>query len=244
MNNTEFQNVTTRNTLLPERVADQIVQLIQSQDLKPGDKLPNEFELGSLLNVGRGTIRESVKILAARNVLEIQRGRGTFISKHPGQMEDPLGFAFYPDQLRLAFDLLEVRLQLEPWIASVAAEKATQKDIQELRARCEQVEKDILDGVDHLKSDEKFHMCISKCTRNEVVPKLIPIISYSVGLFGSINKRVLLSETIIGHRAIADAIAAHDPEAARKAMVAHLEQNRATLQEVATNQTDSKPKEK
>lgn len=237
MENNSFQNVTTESTVLPERVAYQIANLIISQNLHPGDKLPNEFELGSLLNVGRGTIREAVKILVARNVLEVQRGRGTFISKHPGQVDDPLGLAFYPDQLKLAFDLLEVRMQLEPWIASVAAERADEKDIEELRARCEQVEKDILDGVNHLESDRKFHICIAKCTRNDVVPKLIPVISFSVDLFGTLNERRLLTETIIGHRAITDAIEAHDPEAAKNALIAHIEQNRLTLQEMAEQQS-------
>ena len=232
MDNVGFKNVTDNNVLLPERAADQIVDLIISHNLQPGDKLPNEFELGALLNVGRGTIREAVKILAARNILQVRRGHGTFITKHPGQVEDPLGFAFFTDKRKLALDLLEVRMQLEPWIASMAAERATEEDIRELRARGEQVETEILSGCDHLKSDGKYHICIAKCTRNDVVPKLIPVITYSVGLFGVLNERRLLTETIIGHRAITDAIAAHDPEAAKRAMTDHLELNRKSIHEL------------
>ena len=62
-----------------------------------------------------------------------------------------------------------------------------------------------------------------------MVPKLIPISTYSVGLFGAINGNTLLSETIIGHRAVADAIRDHDPAAAERAMRDHLEQNRVEL---------------
>ncbi len=232
MDESGFQTVTTTHKALPERVAQQITQLIISRDLKSGDKLPNEFELGSLLNVGRGTIREAVKILAARNVLTIQRGRGTFISKHPGMVDDPFGFAFYPDRLKLAFDLWEVRMQLEPWVAAMAAERATEKDITEIRARCTDVENDILAGVNHLPNDVRFHISIAKCTRNDVVPNLIPVITYSVDLFGTLNKNTLLTETIITHRTIVDAIAAHDPEKARQAMIDHLMQNKRTLDEL------------
>ena len=84
MDEANFHNVTTNNMPLPERGADQITQLRISRNLKSGDKLPNEFELGTLLNVGRGTVREAVKILVARNILVIKRGKGTFIGNHPG----------------------------------------------------------------------------------------------------------------------------------------------------------------
>ena len=243
MDESGFQNVTSSHKALPERVAQQITQLIISSDLKSGDKLPNEFELGSLLNVGRGTIREAVKILAARNVLTIRRGKGTFISKNPGMVDDPFGFAFYPDRLKLAFDLLEVRMELEPWVAAVAAERATDEDIEKIRAKCRQVEEDILQGVNHLPDDIKLHISIARCTRNDVVPNLIPVITYSVDLFGTLNKNILLTETIITHRAIVDAIAAHDPDAARKAMINHLKHNKKTLDELKEKEQGNDEKE-
>ena len=70
-----------------------INQVIIDQNINAGEKLPNEFELAAHLNVGRGTIREAVKLLVARNCLEIRRGKGTFVVEKPGQIEDPLGFA-------------------------------------------------------------------------------------------------------------------------------------------------------
>lgn len=232
MDETRFQDVTTNNLPLPERVADQIVQLIISRNLQADEKHPNEFELAELLNVGRGSIREAIKILVARNVVEIRRGVGTFVTKHPGQIEDPLGFAFFPDKLQLAFDLLEVRMELEPWMAGLASQRATPEDIQKLKNQCLKVEDDILSGKDHLHDDLIFHKGIAKCTHNEVVPKLIPVITYSVGLFGSLNGRRLLSQTIIGHRKILEAIESHDREGACQAMREHLEQNRLSLVEV------------
>lgn len=108
MATTDLKLVHNGEKSLPERVADQLMNLIRTQELQAGDKLPNEFELAKQLQVGRGSIREAVKILVARNVLEIQRGKGTFIARHTGETKDPLGFAFCSDQFQLAFDLLEV----------------------------------------------------------------------------------------------------------------------------------------
>jgi len=232
MESSEFKTIKNTDQPLPSRAADQISQLIIDRQLSAGDKLPNEFELAAYLHVGRGTVREAVKLLVARNVLEIRRGKGTFIAKHPGQIDDPLGFAYLKDQKKLGLDLLEVRIRLEPWVAGIAAAKADEKDLVILRENCSRVEEDIYGGVDHLENDRKYHISIAKCTHNLVVPKLIPIISYSVGLFGSLNGTSLLTETIIGHRAILTAIEAHDPDAASAAMKDHLEKNRSALLEI------------
>ena len=114
-----FSNIQdNRTSSLAEQVADQINQVIIDQNINAGEKLPNEFELAARLNVGRGTIREAVKLLVARNCLEIRRGKGTFVVEKPGQIEDPLGFAYVKDKITLAVDLMELRLQLEPWVLS------------------------------------------------------------------------------------------------------------------------------
>ena len=232
MESSEFKTIKNTDQPLPSRAADQISQLIIDRQLSAGDKLPNEFELASYLHVGRGTVREAVKLLVARNVLEIRRGKGTFIAKHPGQVDDPLGFAYLKDQKKLGLDLLEVRIRLEPWVAGIAAQQADENDLAILRENCSRVEEDIYSNVDHLENDRKYHISIAKCTHNLVVPKLIPIISYSVDLFGALNGTSLLTETIIGHRAILTAIEAHDAEAAAAAMQAHLEKNRSALLEM------------
>lgn len=233
MDTSYFENIQEANASLPERVAEQISQLIIDQHLTSTDKLPNEFELASQLNVGRGTIREAIKLLVARNVLIIRRGKGTYVAEHPGQIPDPLGFAYYPDQLQLALDLLEIRTQLEPWIAAEAARRATEADLQAVQEKCRLVEQDILAGRNHLPRDVEFHTSVAQCTQNLVVPKLIPVITYSIGLFGSLTGNVLKDETISDHRAVTQALCRRDPDAARAAMLQHMEFNRAELEKVA-----------
>ena len=85
-----FSNIQdNRTSSLAEQVADQINQVIIDQNINAGEKLPNEFELAARLNVGRGTIREAVKLLVARNCLEIRRGKGTFVAVLAGGAQDP-----------------------------------------------------------------------------------------------------------------------------------------------------------
>ena len=74
-----LESLNESKKLLPERVAEQIISLIADRALKTGDKLPNEFDMAQQLSVGRGTIREAVKILVSRNILEIRLGCGTFV---------------------------------------------------------------------------------------------------------------------------------------------------------------------
>ena len=227
-----FETVKTKESSLAERTAEQISRLIIERHLTSKDKLPSEFELAELLHVGRGTVREGVKLLIARNVLEIRRGKGTYIASNPGEVPDPLGFAYYPDQFRLAMDLVEVRRQVEPWTARMAAERAVPEDLELLRETCSVVEQDILAGRDHSQNDVSFHVEIAKCTHNLVVPKLIPIITYAIKLFVSLTESRLKMETLVGHRDIMDAICSKDGQRAEAAMAQHIEYNRALLEEI------------
>ena len=234
MKETHFENIKTKESSLPERTAEQISKLIVEQHLTSEDKLPSEFELAELLHVGRGTIREGVKLLVARSVLEIRRGKGTYIAPNPGEIPDPLGFAYYPDQFQLALDLAEIRAQTEPWVARMAAEHATTENLRQLRESCAVVEQDILNKRDHSRNDVMYHVAIAKCTQNLVVPKLIPIITYAVTLFVSLTESRLRMETLVDHREILEAINDRDGQRAEKAMAQHIEYNRTLLQEIVS----------
>ena len=229
-----FENIQTKESSLPERTAEQISRLIVEQRLTCEDKLPSEFELAEMLGVGRGSIREGVKLLVARNVLEIRRGKGTYIAPNPGEVPDPLGFIYYPNQFQLSLDLAEIRLQMEPWVARMAAERAGEGDLKNLRQACCAVEQDIVAERDHSKSDVLFHVAIAECTHNLVVPKLIPIITYAITLFVSLTESQLKAQTLVDHREILDAICDRDAELAAQAMERHIEYNRTLLQEIVS----------
>jgi DNA-binding FadR family transcriptional regulator len=220
-----IRNVKKNEKSLPELVSEQIRQLIIDQHMEIGSKLPNEYELCQQLNVGRGTVREAVKLLVARNVLEIQRGRGTFIANNTGVIDDPLGLAYLDDEERLARELFQIRMQLEPWIAELAAISATDDDIKNIKKWQTEVELLLNEEKNYLPADQQFHISIANCTKNRILPMLIPVVTYSVHLFGKLNQHKLIEETIETHRSIVAAIETHDSVAARAAMKNHLALN-------------------
>lgn len=214
---------------LAQQVANKIESLIKEQRYKTGDKLPNEFELATELTVGRGTIREAIKLLAARNVVVIQRGKGTFVSKTPGITEDPLGLSFISDKKRLSSDLMDVRVMIEPEIAKLAAENATSEEVEQMEKICDEIETLIHANQNHETKDIELHSAIAKSSKNVVVPSLIPIIQTAISLFINLTNRSLKEETIETHRQIVEAIKNKDGEAAKKAMQRHLGYNKEEL---------------
>ena len=117
---------------LVEQIEDEIMNMIQKTPYRAGDKLPPEKELCEKTGAGRNTVREALKILASRNILEIRQGAGTFVSGKQGVADDPLGFSMVEDHVKLTRDLLQVRIMLEPQIAGLAAQRAKEEDIEEL----------------------------------------------------------------------------------------------------------------
>ncbi len=214
---------------LPERVADKIEEFVINRNLKTGEKLPNEMELASTLNIGRSTVREAIKILVTRNILEIRRGSGTFVRESVGVMDDPLGFRFEHDQKKLGLDLCEIRLMIEPHLAFMAASHATDKDIVQLQELCDDVTRLINLKENYGSQDIKFHTKIAVCTGNRVVPKLIPIINTAIGTYIDLTNSALAGRAAITHQKIVDAIRSRDALAARAAMEEHLQDNYNTL---------------
>ncbi len=215
--------------LLGSQIEEELMDYIQSRPFEIGDKLPNEFELAEMFGVGRSTIREAVKGLVTKGVLEVRRGAGTFVCSTHYIDEDPLGISKLDDKYKLALELFDVRLMLEPEIAAKAAEYATEEDIRQLITLCDEVERLYLQDVDHVVKDVDFHTCIASCSKNRVVESLIPIIHTAITTFVNITHRTLREETITTHRAITNAIAEHDSTGARCAMVMHLTYNRQAI---------------
>ena len=221
-----------KNTLLAEQVEEQLYEYITKLPMKAGDKLPNEFKLAEMFGVGRSTVREAVKLLVSRNVLETRRGSGTYVKDLVPTDLDPLNLRNVQDKNALAFDLVNVRLLLEPCIAEIAAQNATPEDIERLKRLCERVETKIHNGDRYIEDDIAFHTCIAESSKNLVVGQLIPIIDTAVMMFVNVTHKKLIDETIMTHRMITEAIARHDPIGARSAMVMHLNFNRTYIKKV------------
>lgn len=223
----QFEKVNKK--LLGSQVEDELMNFILEEPLEVGQKIPNEFELAEKFGVGRSTIREAVKALVSKGILEVRRGSGTYVISTSTLEDDPLGLSRFQDKYQLALELFEVRLMLEPEIASMAAEYALPEEREQLKNLCDEVENLYRAGKNHIKKDIEFHTFIAVCSKNRVVETLIPVINTAVMTFGNLTHRSLMQETIDTHREITESIRRGDSLGAKCAMIMHLTYNRQIL---------------
>ena len=209
-----------KNQALTERIEERLFQYILDEKLPVGTKLPNEYQLANQFDVSRGTIREAVKLLVSRGILNVKHGSGTYIASTTPLREDLLGLKAIEDKFQLALDLTDVRLMLEPAIAEMAALNRTDEEIELLVKYCDAVRKKIEAGADYLNEDVIFHSYIAKCSHNMVVEPLI-----------NITRKELLEATIETHDQVVHCIIDQDSMGARAAMSMHLALNRNVIKQ-------------
>ena len=213
-----------QDSRLSDRIADSILSMITvEQRFAPGSKLPNENILSEELKVSRTTLREAIRILATGGILEIRRGRGTFVREDfmlPQSEElSPLSSAKVN-----ARDLYEMRLIFEPEAAFYAALRATEEEIQRILSLGREIEERIRRQEDRTEVEQAFHRSIAKATHNEFMNQLMPII------YEGIHKGVRLSSasgeavqaTLVDHKILMDFLQARNAEGARNAMRIHI----------------------
>ena len=123
---------------LGQKTEDRLMKYILDKPVKIGERRPTEGELTELFEVGRSTVREAVKGLVTRGVLEVRRGDGTYVISTIYMENDVLEFGNVEDRYRLALDLFDVRLMIEPEIVTWACRKATEEQIQKLKQLCDE----------------------------------------------------------------------------------------------------------
>lgn len=209
-----------KSAMLADSTAQQILKMIEEENrFSVGDKLPNENDLAGELGVSRSTLREAVKILTTNGILEIKRGKGTFVTSNTiidsGDLSD---IASGLD------DLFETRLMFEPECAYLAAIRATDDEIKTICYYGEEIEKKILNGDDRTYEEQKFHESIATATHNSFVKQFMPII------FNAIRKGVVVltkdqdvsEDNLSDDRLIMDFLKKRNPDGARTAMRLHI----------------------
>ena len=197
-----------------------------------------------MYGVGRSTIRETVKSLVSKGILEVRQGSGTYVIGTDTLENMTIRPASNLSTLvKVALELFEVRLMLEPEIAALAAQKATEQDKEEIVRLCDEVENFYRAGKNHTKKDQAFHAAIAKASGNSVVESLMPTIHTAIITFVNLTYHKLMEETIQTHRAVTEAIVQGDSVGAKCAMIMHLTYNRQMLVKMmqerkAGNKTD------
>ena len=219
-----------RNEFIPasksaaERISDMI--FLEKKYL-PGEKLPNEYELSASLGVSRATLREAIKTLAARGILTIKRGSGTFVSSNPSKGNDPFGVKYLEDKKKLVRNWFEFRLILEPPNARLAAKNASYDEISKISALSNRI-LSFTDADDKFTiEDQKFHALIASATGNDVIkltlPSLEEAVRDAIQTSSKIGKSYLSIENAkIYHPSIAKFIEYHDCDGAEMAMRLHI----------------------
>jgi GntR family transcriptional regulator, transcriptional repressor for pyruvate dehydrogenase complex len=210
---------------LTDEAIDKIREMITSGELRPGDRLPSEAELGAQLGLSRSSLREAVKALSLINVLDVRRGDGTYVtSLDPGLLMDAMSFAVDFQHDRSVLHFLETRRILEPAATALATIAMSDDDLAELSALLDQVPDD--PGVEEaVANDLEFHRRIARGTGNPVLASLIESLSgrtQRARIWRGITQASAVSRTMDEHRAIVAAMADRRPELAHARAVVHI----------------------
>lgn len=216
----------TREPRLSDKVADMLLRTITTHRLRPGERLPSERELGEQFGVSRTVIREAVRALAAKGVIEVRTGSGLRVAAvGASAVSESMNLYLRGSGVLDYGKVNEVRHVLEIQVAGLAAERATDEDIAELRATCERMG-EVLDDLEAASvADVEFHRAVVRCTHNELYLVMLDSIGHvlleirraTLGVPGRPLKGLK------AHRKVAERIAAHDVTGAREAMRAHLQ---------------------
>lgn len=214
---------------LYERIVTQIEQRIEAGDLKVGDQLPSEHELAEQFAVSRTAVREAVKALRQKGLVEIRPGRGTFITNETSDtIRNSLGMLMKFGATKGSGNLVEVREILEPEIAALAATRITDETIAAMQDAVNIMDT-ALDNVEvFIEADLDFHLALADGTQNPFIPILMDSI---IDLLREQRKRISLAKGGLErgqfhHKRILEAVTRRDPLAARQAMHDHLQQVR------------------
>lgn len=218
-----MNDLASKKFMLSKEISQSLKEMVIAGQLNPGDKLPNEMDLASEMGVSRSTVREAVKELVAANVLEIVRGKGTFVSKHPGWKHDPLGVEFMAKS-DLLLMLFETRLLVEPGVASLAAERASATDLDKIRDNIDKMKSMVKKHADYSKEDLEFHRMIAKATKNPIIQRIVPIVNESItyGYKETVHVPGSISKALDSHEKIFKAIVEKDSKTAELEMRKHL----------------------
>jgi len=216
---------------LSENVVKQLKEMIAGKELVPGQKLPSEQELAEYFRVGRHTVREALKKMAVMGLVESRVGQGSYITKI--MPRDVLGFM--TNQLVMSRvdikNLMELRKLLELKIVTLAAKRATEKDLKEVEYFLQQMHKRTDSGRNFVDEDIKFHFAIANATQNEYFGVVLNSIRDMLSI---VQEKAVVMEGAMEralnfHQQILNAIKNNDPKSAEVWMEKHMEDTETAI---------------
>ena len=218
-----------RTSRLYEQIVQQIEESILKGALKPGDQLPAERELAQNFGVSRTAVREAVKALREKGLVEAFSGKGTFITNGTSQaIRQSLDLMSRIGQQEGLAHLAELRQILEPEIAALAAARIEDQLLATMREAVATMDRSLHDPDAYIEADLDFHLALAEAAANPLVLSLLDSI---VGILREQRMRIFSVDGgpergQFHHKRILAATEAHDAERARAAMRDHLGQVR------------------
>lgn len=235
-----------REPRLYERLADKILGRISSGVWKPGFRLPPERELSEAFGVSRTVVREAIKALEARGVLESTTGSGVSVSRADFNMvsRSLQTYMQLANRDDFEFRLNEVRRVLEVEMVALAAARRTPEQLSQLRQICQQMRAGGKTAKQMAELDFRLHVTLADATQNELFKVLL------APLINQLRDQIILTwedfprpvELVFDqHEAVVAAVESGDAEAGRQAMTRHLAFSREVLEEISRSRKDTNP---
>jgi GntR family transcriptional repressor for pyruvate dehydrogenase complex len=218
---------TVRSSRLYEQIVQQIEESILAGSLKPGDQLPAEREMATRFGVSRTAVREAVKALREKGLVESYSGKGTFVTNGTSQViRQSLDLMTRFGQPEGLAHLVDLRRILEPEIAALAATRIDDQLLGVMREAVATMDRSLNDPEGYIEADLDFHLALAEAVDN---PLILSLLDSVVGLLRRQRVRIFGADGgpehgQFHHKRILEAVERRDPEAARDLMRAHLRQ--------------------
>ena len=229
------KQVQIKKRKLYEEVIAGIEEMLQSNNMQPGDRLQSEKELAQYFGVSKTAVREALSALQTAGLIEVKHGSGIYVRNVNERLTNPLTQKLLTNADNM-FQILEVRKGLEAEGAFLAAQRASKTDISKIKGCLISLAEVIDRGESSLQADYQFHDAVMAATHN---PAYVKVFDAIVGVFYAglqssgmdYGQGVNLLEE---HRLIYDAVKKHQPEQARHLMRVHLENLENTLNNLSS----------
>ena len=213
-----------RTNALSVRIADQLTEMIVQQKFRPGDKLPNELELSEKLRVSRTTLREALRILTTRGLVEVRRGIGTFVTRSQTIHADYDVLKIQNTNVNVK-DLYEMRLMFEPQAAYYACLRASDEELETI-FRYGELDEQMIRSRDPQwdEYEQKFHNAIASATHNPFITSLLPVFNRAIhqGIILANESPQAAEQTLHDHRLLMQYLRERYSEGAKAAMHLHI----------------------
>lgn len=214
-----------RKVSIAEEIAKQIMDLISSGSLRPGQRLPSERDLCEHFGASRPSLREALRGLTIVGVLNARVGDGTTVAVNGGTFMRKVMELRMVTEKHDIDNLLEVRLALEVMSASRAAQNATEGDLNELRELVAKMKACGTNETQFARLDAEFHVVIARASGNTLILDLVSMIRNQLvrALTKALRSPNAISHSNKEHANLLKAIESHNADASKAAMLAHLE---------------------